>query len=90
MLSEERLKEVLTALGLRDAKIEVGGTTGHLVAEVVSPSFAGQDDAIRQALIWKHLYDNLTEAENTEVDFVFTTTPQEHTELQKSAPSQPD
>lgn len=78
MLSKARLQEVLQGLGLKDATVEVEGSTGHLFAKVVSNEFNGQDEAARQARIWKHLYDALSEVEHGEVEFVFTVTPDEY------------
>ncbi|MFZ4579974.1 MAG: hypothetical protein ACOYOB_16415 [Myxococcota bacterium] len=77
MLSKAKLEEVLKGMGLTDAKILVEGNAGHLVAKVVSSAFNDQDEAARQARVWGYLYEKLTEAENTEVEFVFTVTPSE-------------
>lgn len=85
MLSEEKLRKVLEELGLVDAQIEVEGAVGHLVAAVVSPGFKDIDEAKRQEQVWRHLRDNLNDAERSDIEFVFTSTPEENTELAESA-----
>lgn len=77
MLTAERLKEVLGKLNLRDATITIEGGPGHLVASVVSPDFAAMDDGERQRRAWALLLQELSEFEQNEVEFVFTSTAEE-------------
>lgn len=77
MLTVERLETLLRGLELPDAVIEVNGSPGHLFAKLVSTGFSGQEEAIRQERVWKYLSEHLSEFEQTEVDFVFTSTPDE-------------
>lgn len=77
MLTAERLREALAKLNLKDANITIEGEPGHLVASIVSPEFAGIEDADRQSRAWGLLLNELTEFELNEVEFVFTSTQEE-------------
>lgn len=81
MLTPERLRVVLEKLGLADVQIRIDGRSGHFVASVVSPDFAAVHDVDRQGRIWGGLMANLTEYEQGEVEFVFTSTPAETADL---------
>ncbi len=74
MLTQARLAEVLKAMNLKDVRVEVDGGPAHFSARLVSSEFDGQDEAVRQARVWRHLYEALTEAESSQVDFVYTVT----------------
>ena len=74
MLTQARLEEVLKAMGLKDAGIDVSGGPSHFSARIVSSEFDGQDEAVRQRRVWGYLYEALTEAESAQVDFVYTVT----------------
>ncbi|MFV8752108.1 hypothetical protein ACNOYE_16295 [Nannocystaceae bacterium ST9] len=47
------------------------------VAIVVSESFAPLDEDERQSAVWGLILDNLPDHEQTLVEFVFTSTPEE-------------
>jgi acid stress-induced BolA-like protein IbaG/YrbA len=49
-----------------------------LVATVVSTSFRLQDEALRQEKVWKYLSDTLGSDELENVEFIFTSTPEEN------------
>lgn len=51
--------------------------TGRIVAIVVSKSFSGCDEAVRQARIWEYLYQQLSESELKAIEFIFTNAPGE-------------
>ncbi len=70
-------------LPLRNPAVRVEGRPGHLVAEVSSPDFSGQDEAVRQQNVWEHLVNTLTDDQRVEVEFVFTLTPEEMKEAQE-------
>lgn len=48
-----------------------------LIAIVVSPSFSHQDEALHQEKAWKYLSDKLDPDELGNVEFIFTSTPEE-------------
>jgi acid stress-induced BolA-like protein IbaG/YrbA len=49
-----------------------------LIATVVSASFRQQDEALRQESVWKYLSDKLGSSEINNVEFIFTSTPEEN------------
>jgi acid stress-induced BolA-like protein IbaG/YrbA len=49
-----------------------------LIATVVSASFRQQDEALRQENVWRYLNDMLGSSELRNVEFVFTSTPEEN------------
>lgn len=77
MLTDTDLARTLRALPVRDVRVRVEGSPGHLVAEVCSPDFAEMDDARRQQAIWGHLMDTLTDDQRVAVEFVFALSPEE-------------
>jgi acid stress-induced BolA-like protein IbaG/YrbA len=76
MLTNERLK---TALRKYPGGIDVVEVVGQpqLVATVISGSFEGQDEAVRQESVWAHLEKELSEDELQQIEFIFTDTPAE-------------
>jgi acid stress-induced BolA-like protein IbaG/YrbA len=49
----------------------------NLIATVVSASFQQQDEALRQETVWKYLSDMLGSDDLKNVEFIFTSTPEE-------------
>jgi len=81
MLSEKRLCELLGRVPgatLVDASRE----DNKLIALVVSPGFAGMEEHERQDIVWGLILDNLSDAEQGEVGYVFTNTPEEKAQAQ--------
>lgn len=84
MLSEQRLREVLEKVeGQTD--IFIGREGSKYLAVVVSPAFEGKEEHERQSEAWGLLINNLTEAEQAQVSFVFTNTPEEKAQAQRAA-----
>lgn len=77
MLTKERLERVLRELGVSPLDVRVEGDFGHFVGFLVSPAFRGVDEGSRQARVWGHLLKTLTDFERRDVEFVFTSTPEE-------------
>lgn len=85
-MTPEQLKAGLEKLlPLREMKIEVGGTPGNLVAQVLSRDYAGVEDHVRQAQVWYLLAKEYGDGVANAVEFVFTLTPEEQDELVKQA-----
>lgn len=61
--------------GVEDVKV-VGDY--NLIATVVSASFAQLDEALRQENVWKYLSDKLGADELQNIEFIFTSTPEEY------------
>jgi acid stress-induced BolA-like protein IbaG/YrbA len=49
-----------------------------LIATVISASFAQQDEALRQENVWKYLSETLGSGELQNIEFIFTSTPEEN------------
>jgi acid stress-induced BolA-like protein IbaG/YrbA len=77
MMTDEDLKTTLQQLPLSELSVRVEGHPGHLVAEVCSPDFRGQDEFARQQTVWELLVNNLTDEQRNQVEFVFTVSPEE-------------
>ncbi|MBT9558584.1 MAG: hypothetical protein IV100_21320 [Myxococcales bacterium] len=77
MLTKDRLEGVLRELGVSPLDVRVEGDFGHFVGFLVSPAFRGVDEGARQARVWGHLLTALTDFERRDVEFVFTSTPEE-------------
>ena len=77
VLTKQDLERMLQQLPLREFSVSVEGRPGHLVAEVCSPEFRAQDEAVRQQTAWEFLVETLTDEQRDEVEFVFTVTPEE-------------
>ena len=88
-MTPNELERTLQNLPVRDITVRVEGRPGHLVAEVSSPDFAGQDEAARQQQVWEYLVNTLSDDERVEVEFVFTRTPDEVREAEAGALAQP-
>jgi len=50
----------------------------NLIATVISASFAHQDEALRQENVWKYLSEMLGSGELQNIEFIFTSTPEEN------------
>lgn len=50
----------------------------NLIATVVSASFTQLDEALRQENVWKYLSDTLGAGELQNIEFIFTSTPEEN------------
>jgi len=50
----------------------------NLIATVISASFAQQDEALRQENVWKYLSETLGSGELQNMEFIFTSTPEEN------------
>ena len=70
------LERTLSAMPGIDAVTVVGDYS--LIATVVSASFRQQDEALRQENVWRYLNDMLGSSELRNVEFVFTSTPEEN------------
>lgn len=84
-MTAQDLERTLRQLDLRDLSVHVEGGPGHLVAEVSSPDFVGQDETMRQQKVWEHLVNTLTDDQRVQVEFVFTLTPEEMREVEEGA-----
>jgi acid stress-induced BolA-like protein IbaG/YrbA len=87
--------EMLTAERLRSLLLQIPGAThvlaeredGKFIALVVSPEFAGVPEHERQTAVWGLLLENLSDAEQAEVGYVFTNTPEEKAAAEARAAS---
>lgn len=78
---KEHLKAILGSLA-EDARVEVDENSGGRVdALVISGSFAGVPDRVRQENIWTRLRKEMSAAELFQVSFVLATTPEEEAAL---------
>jgi hypothetical protein len=68
---EQDLREIPD---VRDVSVVGNGT---LIATVVSGSFAGQNEAVRQATVWRLLRGRYDAEQLQNVEFVFTNAPGE-------------
>ena len=83
MTTRDELEQTLATMPGVDT-VTVVGDYG-LIATVVSASFRQQDEALRQESVWKYLSDKLGTSELNNVEFIFTSTPEEDSAV--SAPS---
>jgi len=83
MTTRDELEQTLATMPGVDT-VTVVGDYG-LIATVVSASFRQQDEALRQECVWKYLSDKLGTSELNNVEFIFTSTPEEDSAV--SAPS---
>lgn len=84
MLSETRLRNVLEKVeGAVD--VVIGREGSDFMAVVVSPAFEGKEEHERQNEVWGLLLDNLADAEQAQVRFVFTNTPEEKAQAEQRA-----
>ncbi len=72
-----KVRSALQGLDLKSPQIDVQGSTGSIIATVVSGSFTGMDEAERQKQVWGALRSNLSDEESLAVEFVFTIAPEE-------------
>lgn len=81
MLSAEQLRVLLNAVpGATD--VVAGREDGKLIALVVSTDFVGMEEHERQAIVWRLLLAKLSDAEQADIGYVFTNTPEEKAEAQ--------
>jgi acid stress-induced BolA-like protein IbaG/YrbA len=75
---EEKVKNVLGKLELRNLEVEIEPNTGFkVVAVVTSDDFETMDEGERQQLVWVRLLEELDSYEQTLVEFVHTMAPSE-------------
>ena len=75
MMTKERLGTALKSMdGVSEVKVI---EDRRLIAIVVSPRFEGQNEAVRQAQVWRHLQQQFVDEELQRVEFVVTQTPTE-------------
>jgi hypothetical protein len=83
MTTRDELELTLKEMPGVDA-VTVVGDYG-LVATVVSASFRQQDEALRQESVWKYLSDKLGPGKLNNVEFIFTSTPEENSAITASS-----
>ncbi len=83
MTTRVELERTLSAMPGIDAVTVVGGLS--LIATVVSASFRQQDEAVRQESVWKYLSDTIGSSELKNVEFIFTSTPEEYAAVSASS-----
>lgn len=71
----DKIRQALLSLNLKDAIIDVQGTSASIFARVSSRSFNGVEEAERQRRVWQVLRETLDESERVAVEFVFTDSP---------------
>lgn len=76
MTTRLALERILSAMPGIESVSVVGGYS--LIATVVSTSFRHQDEALRQERVWKYCSDTLGLDELSNVEFIFTSTPEEN------------
>ena len=75
---EQRLREVLGALGYTDAEVQLEQARGGKVGGVlVSERFVGHSQEDRQAELWRNLRANMRPEELVQIVAIMTMTPQE-------------
>jgi acid stress-induced BolA-like protein IbaG/YrbA len=83
MTTRSELERTLSEMAGIESVSVVG--VHSLIATVVSTCFRDQDEALRQEMVWKFLNDALGADELENVEFIFTSTPEENAAI--SAPS---
>ena len=76
-MTRDALRASLERMNLSDAEIRVSGDPGRIIGIIASPDFEGQNGAIRQGKLWRHLLDQLSPDQLEQIEFVFTYTPRE-------------
>lgn len=64
------------------SEVEAGREGTKLIGLVVSGAFADMEEHERQSLVWGLILENLSDAEQSEVGYVFTNTPEERADAQ--------
>lgn len=80
-MTEEQLRKALESLPFPVEKLVVYTEKGRLLAIIVANQFEGLDEADRQQLVWRHLFQRFDARQLTPIEFIFTDTPQEDAEL---------
>jgi acid stress-induced BolA-like protein IbaG/YrbA len=76
MTTRVELERTLSEMpGVHAVKVE---GNHNLIATVISASFAQQDEALRQENVWKYLSEMLGSGELQNIEFIFTSTPEEN------------
>ena len=75
-MTAEELKNALETLAVEHPVVEIVGKSPHFFVTVVSGSFAGVDDAVRQEQVWSHLR-KVRPDDSVEVEFIVTNAPNE-------------
>jgi acid stress-induced BolA-like protein IbaG/YrbA len=76
MTTRVELERTLSEMpGIHAVKVE---GDYNLIATVISASFAQQDEALRQENVWKYLSETLGSGELQNIEFIFTSTPEEN------------
>lgn len=86
-MNREELEKFMRRLPVTDVFVRIEGEEGHWTPVVVSPDYAHQEEDERRATVWRHILDNLTEAQRAELEFVFTDSPTEYAEDMQPKPS---
>lgn len=76
MTTRSELERTLSEMPGVDSVKVVGDY--NLIATVVSASFSQQDEALRQENVWKYLSDTLGSDKLQNIEFIFTSTPEEN------------
>ncbi|MBI2375115.1 MAG: hypothetical protein HYV07_14050 [Deltaproteobacteria bacterium] len=77
MTTKTQLENTLRTMpGVDKEKVEVVGDR-TLVATVVSGSFRDQDEADRQAMVWRFLRERIGSDALQNIEFIFTNAPDE-------------
>jgi hypothetical protein len=74
MTRDELEADLKTLPDVRQVTVVGNGT---LIATVVSGSFAGKDEAVRQADVWRLLQNRHEPHQLQNVEFIFTSAPEE-------------
>ncbi len=77
VLTAQRTSHARAPPGVSSLDVRVEGDFGHFVGFLVSPAFRGVDEGTRQARLRRYLLEALTDFERRDVEFVFTSTPEE-------------
>ena len=76
-MTRDALRASLEQMNLSCAEVRVSGDPGRIIGIIASPDFEGQNEAVRQGKLWRHLLANLSDEQLAEIEFVFTLTPRE-------------
>ena len=83
MTTRNELQRTLSAMPGIDVVTVVGDYS--LIATVVSASFRQQDEALRQENVWRYLSDTLGSSKLQNIEFIFTSTPEENAAVSSSS-----
>jgi len=86
-MTGKELESVFRQMDIPIDEIDVLGDRAPFIVVLASSAFRRQNEARRQAQVWRHLHDKLPEYGSLDVEFVFTMTPEEFQERQKKKPA---